>query len=116
MKETSAPKEPMSVSDRAEDIVVWTTPIRSPWLMAGVGLLMTGIALVLAIWATQEYLAGNPTAGLWTTIASWALLVLPSAVILFIGIVRVRWWLRFKKATGKAPVTKRGFDVYGNKR
>ncbi len=117
MSETPVPKEPLSVpDDDAEDIVAGSTPVRSPWLMTAIGALMTVMAVALAVWATEQHLAGNPTADIWTITAAWVLLPLPSITILIIGLLRVRWWFRFKKATGKPPVTKRHHDVYGNKR
>lgn len=116
MSETSVPREPISVPDDAESIVPQTTPVRSPWLMTVIGVLMTIVTVALAVWATEQHLAGNPTADIWTVTIAWVLLPLPSIIILGIGLLRVRWWFQFKKATGKAPVTKRYRDVYGNRR
>lgn len=85
-----------------------STPIRSPGLMLAVGILVESLAVLLLGWITVAFVSG--TAGnltLSSLIVGGLFLVVLPLPILWIGLARVRWMLRYRRATGEFPVPSR---------
>lgn len=85
-----------------------STPIRSPWLMLAVGILVESLAVFLLAWITVAYTSGNAgNLSLGALIVGGLFLVALPLPILLIGIARVRWMLRYRRITGEFPIPSR---------
>jgi uncharacterized membrane protein YidH (DUF202 family) len=82
------------------------TPIRNPWLMLAVGIVVEGCALLLAVWAITADIEGRVNLSFSSYVGLFLLVVIPIPILL-IGISRVRWMFRYRRITGKFPVPSR---------
>ncbi len=86
------------------------TPVRSPWALLAIALVVQLVMLVAAVMSIRGYLAdSSPDRPLWLPLLGTSLVLLPVPLV-WVGIVRVRWLLRYRRATGQSPIIVRDRD------
>lgn len=91
-------REPFAVP-RGERGNLFYQPVRTPWLALAIAIAMLAVSLPLTIFTIVQVAAGVVTPLL---LAPVLLVLVGSVVGIGIGVARVRWQRRYRRATGRS--------------
>lgn len=85
------------------------TPVRSPLGLLASGFVLALLTIALTVWSAMEFAAGRGgNLQLWQLVLLGVVLVVVPVPLVWIGAVRTRWWLRYRRETGRLPVPWKG--------